>query len=214
MGRSDSQVGAHRVVSLSVDQADEAVAVLCESFQVYPVMQYVIRAEGVDYTEHLRTLIAYFVMARFWREEPVLAVIDGDEVVATAIVLLPGDRDVPAVVNERREEVWSELGEAARARYELYGETCQKIAIDRPNCHLSMIGVRETHLGMGLARRMLDAVHEISRRDPVSDGVTLTTEVSSNVAFYEHFGYEVLGHVRVSDELESWGFFRADDASG
>jgi hypothetical protein len=37
--------------------------------------------------------------------------------------------------------------------------------------------------------------------------VSLTTEVPQNVRLYEHFGYEVVGHARVSPELETWGLF-------
>jgi len=37
--------------------------------------------------------------------------------------------------------------------------------------------------------------------------VTLTTETPANLSLYDHFGYQVRGHVRVSPALESWGLF-------
>jgi hypothetical protein len=52
------------------------------------------------------------------------------------------------------------------------------------------------------------AVHDLAQADSQSAGVTLTTESPQNVALYRHFGYRVLGHARVSDELETWTFFR------
>jgi predicted acetyltransferase len=72
-----------------------------------------------------------------------------------------------------------------------------------------MIGVRRSHAGRGLARQLLTAVHDLSRVDPRSSGVTLSTEAANNVPLYHHFGYQLLSHARVSDDLETWAFFRA-----
>jgi hypothetical protein len=41
--------------------------------------------------------------------------------------------------------------------------------------------------------------------------VTLNTEDPNNLKLYEHFGYEILGHVQVSEALETWGLFRPDE---
>ncbi len=73
-----------------------------------------------------------------------------------------------------------------------------------------MLGVRRSHAGLGLARRLLDALHERSYRDRESCGVTLNTEDPSNVPLYQHFGYRVIGQGRVSDELHMWAFYRGD----
>jgi hypothetical protein len=51
-------------------------------------------------------------------------------------------------------------------------------------------------------------VHRLAGDDPTSSGVSLTTERAENVPLYEHFGYRVVGHTRVSAELETWGLFR------
>jgi GNAT superfamily N-acetyltransferase len=202
---------ASPVSRLSEAQVRHAVAVLCDAFHEYPVMRYVIGPAGVEYDRHLRTLINFFVMARVWRDEPILAVLNGGVPVATAILTLPGKRQPPAALAKLREAVWRELGEAARMRYEAFGAATQKFDISQPHYHLNMIGVRRSHLGQGLARQLLDAVHEMSRRDPVSCGVTLTTEDFRNVSFYERFGYETVGHARIDAKLETWGFFRPNE---
>ena len=74
-----------------------------------------------------------------------------------------------------------------------------------------MLGVRRSHAGRGLGRTLLDRVHEMSRLDPSSAGVSLSTEDPRNVPLYEHCGYEVRHHERVTDELATWIFFRPDD---
>ncbi len=187
------------------------VAVLCDAFHEYPVMRYVIGKVGDDYDRRLHTLIDFFVMARVWRGEPILGVANGSALVATAILTPPGKRQPPAEFTQHREAVWRELGQAARMRYEAFGEATQKFDIRHPHYHLNMIGVRRSHHGKGLSRQLLDAVLAMSRSDPVSHGVTLTTEDFRNVSFYEHFGYEIVGHARIDAKLETWGFFRPND---
>ncbi len=201
---------AFSVNKLSEAQTSEGVAVLCDAFYDYPVMRYVIGTVG-DYDQRLQTLINFFVMARVWRGEPILGVLEGKAIVATAILTPPGKREPSTEFAQHREALWRELGDAARIRYETYGEATKKFDIGTPHYHLNMIGVRRSHHGKGLARQLLDAVHEMSRTDPASSGVTLTTEDSQNVALYQHFGYEIVGHIRVDSQLETWGFFRPDD---
>ena len=68
-----------------------------------------------------------------------------------------------------------------------------------------MLGVRRKDEGHGHARRLLDAPHEMSRRDPTSSGVTLNTEAPHNVPIYQHFGYDVISHVRLGRDRETLG---------
>jgi len=77
-----------------------------------------------------------------------------------------------------------------------------------------MIGVRPRARGKGRSRTLLEGVHRLSRTDPESAGVTLTTEVPENVPLYRHFGYQVVGHATVAPDLETWGFFRRDRDDG
>jgi GNAT superfamily N-acetyltransferase len=163
-----------------------------------------------DYDRRLRTLIGFFVSARVYRDEPVLGVYDRTGTLsATALVsLLPDKREAPDALATRREQVWAELGAAERRRYEAYGAACAQFTVDSPNYHLNMIGVRRSHAGRGLARKLLEAVHRLSDTDDRSRGVTLTTETERNVPLYEYFGYRRLGHALVDDGLETWAFFR------
>ncbi len=202
---------AMEIRRLPPDRADEAVDVLCDAFVDYPVMRFVIGEAGNAYAQHLRTLIHFFTAARFLRNDLVMAVTTAeDEIVAVANVNLPGERESPSALEEQRARVWHELGDAARSRYEAYGETSRTFVIDHPHYHLAMLGVRRSHAGLGLARRLLDALHERSYRDRESCGVTLITEEPSHVPLYQHFGYRVIGEGRVSHELHMWAFYRGD----
>jgi GNAT superfamily N-acetyltransferase len=175
----------------------EAVAVLCEAFHDYPAMRFFLSDAGERYERHLGLLMGFFTAARFLRGDPVLGVWAEGELAAVAYVVRP-DTVAPAALAEHRESLWAELGQTARGRYEAFGRATASFAWPaEPHHDLSLIGVRSRYAGRGLARPLMDAVHEISRSDPTSRGVALTTETAKNLTLYEHFGYRRIGHARL-----------------
>ena len=201
------------VERLGARQVDDAVTVLCSAFHEYPVMRYVLGSSSTNYDRRLSTLIGLFVAARILREEPLLGVRDRTGTLAgVAVVTLPGDRPSPEELSLRREAVWRELGRAERDRYDRFSSSGGEYALETPHHHLNMIGVRRSQAGQGFGRVLLEAVHYLAALDPGSSGVTLTTEEPRNLSLYRKFGYRVLGHTRVSDELESWSLYRPKPA--
>lgn len=198
---------------LSPGQAADVTGVLCAAFGDYPVMRYVL-GPAPDYPERLRTLVGFFVAARVLRGDLLLGIRNpAHELVAAALVTLPGDRDPPPSFEDTREAIWRKLGEGARTRYEAYGAATRAFDIGERHHHLNMIGVRPAELGRGYARALLEHVHRVASEDRHSAGVSLTTEVPRNLALYRYFGYREHGHAVVSPELETWGMFRPRDAA-
>jgi GNAT superfamily N-acetyltransferase len=196
------------VTNVAPEDTDQAVTVLCDAFRDYPVTTYVLGSAD-DYERRLQTLIGFFVSARVFREEPVVGIYDQDgTLAATSLVTLPGEPPVPETLSVRRESVWKELGPAERERYEAFGTACAQFGVEAPHHHLNMIGVRRSHVGRGLGRKLLEAVHQMSDADDGSAGVSLSTEAAHNLPFYEYFGYRQLGHAVVGPRLETWVFFR------
>jgi len=207
-----------RVEALAADRLDEAVDVLCEAFFDYPVMRYVVGATGPEYARHLKSLIGFFTEARFLRRDLVLAVREGDGLLAVANLNRPGS--LPPTDPARRSEdpvegirrrVWERVGSAARERYEAYGRATARFAYPEPHFHLGMIGVRRGEAGRGHGRRLLEHIHALSVAETASRGVSLTTEDPGNVSLYQRFGYGIVGQERVAEDLQTWGFFRPDD---
>jgi ribosomal protein S18 acetylase RimI-like enzyme len=116
----------------------------------------------------------------------------------------------PLALGRLREETWAHLGVEAHERYEAFSRAWSALDVDRPQIHLNMIGVRRRVRGRGLGRVLMDHVHDLSFQDPVSTGVSLTTEDVANVGLYQHMGYTVVGHDLVALGVSTWGFFRAD----
>jgi ribosomal protein S18 acetylase RimI-like enzyme len=190
----------------------DIVDVLCESFHDYPVMRFVLGDGTPDYDAQLRTLIAFFTAARTLRGEPMIGIRSGADLAATVLVSRTSAAPSPEELAVVREATWAELGDAARLRYEAFGSACAPFIPPEPHLHINMIGVRRGSQGRGLGGMMLDHVAEMSRSDPGSSGISLTTEDPANVSLYEAFGYKVVGHAVVGPDLESWSFFRPDSA--
>lgn len=203
------------VSRLPADRSDEAVDVLFDAFHDYPVMRYVVGDAGDDYDRRLRLLIGMFVGRRVAQGHPILAVQSEGAVLGVATLTPPGELTGPATpeFEQRREALWRELGDPAKARMEALIAVWERLSVPGAQWHLNMLGVRGSHAGRGLGRNLMDQVHRISRDDPGSTGVSLSTELPSNVLLYQHCGYELRHYERVSDDLETWILFRPDGAA-
>ena len=201
------------VTPLAFDNLVEIVSVLADAFHDYPVMRYVLGPDspdaGAPYPVRVHRLVQLFASGRAYRQDPMLGLRDDRGVlVGAAVMTQPNPPEPPPAFVALRESIWAELGGAPRARYDKFAAAANFFATMGLHHHLNMLGVRRAHQGTGLARELLTAVHDLARGDGSSSGVSLTTELSQNVAFYEHFGYRVVGHVRVAPGFETWGLFR------
>src|SRR5688572_12620266 len=195
-------------IPLPPERRDDVIDVLADAFGDYPLMQWVVGPDG-DVAGRVRQLIAFFVSRRVMRGGPMLGVVDGDRVVGAAALTLPSEPAPPPGITALEVEVWRNLGEPARLRYQAYADTTSRFFRSvGPHHHLNMIGIRGSHKGQGLARPLLDAVQQMSDADPNSTGVSLTTERARNVKLYEHFGYSVIAHKTVSEDVQTWGLVR------
>jgi len=189
----------------------EITDVLCDAFYNYPVMNYVL-GEKENYDKRLLKLVKLFVSARALRQEPILGIYNSEkELVAAALVTLPQAILPPQEFVRQRDNLWAELGSGEKARYENYGLATSRLRPKEPHHHLNMIGVRNAYQGKGLACKLIDAVETLASEHPSSAGISLDTEVESNVSFYLHLGYELLGQTNVDNNLETWGFFKANN---
>jgi hypothetical protein len=137
------------ILELHGERAPDVVDVLSEAFFDYPVMRFVIGPNQNDYEACLRRLVGLFVMARVLREEHLLGIPGTAGLDAAAIVSRPGGGPAPDAFRPLAEEVWNDLGAAARARYEAFGKACAPFQIEEPHLHLNMIGTRRRAKGAG-----------------------------------------------------------------
>jgi GNAT superfamily N-acetyltransferase len=200
-----------KVVNLYKENIGEVADVLCEAFYDYPVIKYVL-GEKEDYDNRIRRLITFFVFARAFRNEPMLGIYNSDnKLVAAAIVTLPGEILVPEELKRKREILWNELGNEEEARYANYGNAAFSLLPNEPHHHLNMIGVRNAYQRKGLARQLINKFEELVAEHSLSFGLSLNTEVKSNVEFYLHLGYNLVGQTKVDEGIDTWGFFKSKE---
>ena len=206
--KSDQKRALIAVEALANDDMGDIVEVLCDSFADYPVLKYVLKDAGTDFDSHLRLLILFFVEAPVFRNEWMIGIRIGSQLVATAVISKRDGMPAPATSTRIREGVWTELGESAYRRYSAFGAATDPFEVDWPHLHINMIGIRQSLQGSGYGRLLMEYAHHMSAADPHSGGITLTTENEDNISFYKRLGYEVVGSAVVSDDLTSWGFYR------
>jgi GNAT superfamily N-acetyltransferase len=149
-------------------------------------------------------------MARVHRGEHIVGIDEGGMLQGVALVSVPARPVTSAALDALREQTWQEIGADCRARYEGYGTAFAQFVAPEYHLHLNVLAVRHAAQGRGHARTLLDHVHDMSRSDPESSGVSLTTELEANVSLYKHFGYRLLGQLEIAPGLTCWGFFRPD----
>jgi hypothetical protein len=65
-----------QVQRLDVTHAEQVVSMLCDAFDDYPVMRFILVNRDNSYPTRLRSIIHMFVMARYYRNEPVLGILN------------------------------------------------------------------------------------------------------------------------------------------
>jgi len=189
------------------------VDVLCDAFENYPVMGYVLGPQGAA-GGRLSQLISLFVSRRVALGGPMFGVTAHDgQLVGAAVMTLPSEPQPSPEVLTLRDRVWAALGLDCQQRHDAYGAVTKTLVNLPPHHHLNMIGVRTKYQGQGLARPLLEAALALAAADKNSAGLSLTTELPKNVPFYEHFGFNVTGYARVTPELETWAFFKANSST-
>jgi|SRR5688572_21530232 len=200
------------VLRLEARDVPDVVDVLSDAFEHYPVMQLVLDAKSPGYSRRLRRFIHFATMARVYRDEFLFGIRVGGILEAAALVSWPARQVTSPELVALREETWHVIGADARARYDAYNAAAAAFMPPESHLHLNMIGVRHAAHGKGHARALLERVHTLSRDEPGSAGVSLTTEVEANVRLYQHFGYTLMGDVEFSPGFTCWGFYRANGA--
>jgi GNAT superfamily N-acetyltransferase len=197
-----------RLRVLALADVPEILDVFCDAFADYPVMRYVL-GPGGNTQPRLRELIGYFVLRRVRLGGPMFGVRAPDGTLAGAATMtVPVEPVAPPDLLAERDRVFEALGHDSRGRYDAYAKAATLFGSIGPHHHLNMLGVRHAWHGQGIGRVLLDAASDLAGADPNSTGVSLTTELETNVKLYEHCGYEVVGEATVGDTFQTWGLFQ------
>jgi GNAT superfamily N-acetyltransferase len=205
----------YTIVNLSTEHIGQAASVLAQAFDGYPVMRYVFSGKTESEAQACRQKMFELSSAiRATLGWPWFGCIVDGQLAASAYVTPPASSDAvwPQSLKQLDEAFDAFIGPEALARFGEYVRVASGALPKEPHFYLNAIGVHPNFKGQGLARPLLEAVHALAENHPNAIGVALSTETKKNVPLYEHFGYEVRAHNRVSDDLQTWSMFRPKGA--
>jgi ribosomal protein S18 acetylase RimI-like enzyme len=196
-----------KLVEVDRGLAEEAAEVLTRALLPYPTMRWVCRSERPGFEQRLRAVYRVAIAMQRIEAQPTPAVLDAGSLVAVAVVHDANRKLTP------RSALVGFLGSllsparSSMGRGHHYETQIARLRPPEPHHFLSVIGVLPELQRRGYARLLMDAIHARADRDPTSSGVCLDTCDADNRAYYERFGYQIIGECRTGP-LRQWILFR------
>ena len=195
------------LVEITADRVDEAVGVLSRAFVASPLVRFLAGEIVTGDDPRMREWWRFSCAVRTELGWPLLGIESGSRLVAVMGLSLPGEPQWPPSLHDAYRSLLDALGPEGSARLEEYGPAAESHRITEPHHYLGLIGVEPTEQGRGHSRPLMEEAHRMSEADPQSTGIGLDTDTESNVALYEHFGYEVTERLDVLGQ-PVWCMFR------
>lgn len=173
----------------------------------YPTMRWVCDGERPGFEARLRAVYRVALAMQRAERQPTPALRDETGLAAVAVVHGPGRR---LTARSALVGLFGSLFSPARSsmgRGRRYEAEIERLRPREPHHFLSVIGVLPELQRRGRGRQLMDAIHRLAARDPASGGVCLDTCDAANRAWYETFGYQLIGECRTGP-LRQWVLFR------
>jgi len=198
------------IIKINDGLVDEAVDVLTEAFEFYPVFEFVL-PQGTERRRHkLQALVYFYLMTRHLRRRPVYAVQENGKLQAVVLANPPGPAAPMPELSALEKQLLHILGTEAEQRRLKYENASDDGEPRQPHFFIGMIGTRASARGKGYGRRLIEKIADISASHPVSQGVALSTEDEENVKFYERLGFSITLETVVGP-LRTWAMWRPDN---
>ncbi len=178
-------------------------ALLAESFADDPGMSYLCQSSHGGYKSRLTGWFLAMLRMHSANEQPIMSQIVSGEIVACAVLTLPGaNLGVATLVRWLWDcarlgglrSLWRTLRHVRRASQHHPAE---------PHFRLEFIAVAPSQQGKGYGRDLLMRIHERVDSSASSKCIWLETANADNVPFYERFGYVAATQLPIGNQAES-----------
>lgn len=181
----------------------EASKILASAFYDYKTIQNFINDKTSKYESKLKYLIEYLCEVTFLYDDLVLVVIDNDEVVAAALVQIPGEKTILEQISDMDALLRDKIGNKAFQKFNDYEDMTNRYKPDYPHYYIDTIGVQPNRQGKGYGRFLLEKISELVEEDKTCNTICLFTETPENVTFYGHLGYRIFAEADF-DSQHTW----------
>ena len=195
------------IISLEAQHTEDIIQVIADAFADYPLMDFFfdnakgqsIKAIG-QYICDLATIDDSLLAGAFMQNE-----LQG--IIYVTPPKTTKNKDENAIA-DLEEKLARSLSEEGLERMDIYSKLKDANKPPQPHFYINMLGVNPSCQGMGIGRKLLEHIHNLSDKHLISGGVALDTQTESNVAYYQKLGYRV-SSTKNLDRLKNWFMFRA-----
>ena len=199
----------NNVVILGKESQEEMAAILAMAFRHDPAFVRLFKSTDVGRDTHYRRFMSTWVENSLSEGHTLLGVnIAGRLVGVAGLAGLDGStvrwslREIlPAMLK-------IVLGLHVGVGVRMLRGTARPQSVPTGACELSMLAVSPKFQGMGVARDLLDFVHDLMARDSATPGIYLYTTALASLHFYEHRGYVMLTQTKAAG-VDIYHLFRA-----
>ncbi len=191
-----------------MDTLEEAADVLTQAFVGDPLIRYLLSGHESMYQEKVRELFHYQCLMYVEMELPIFGAVQDSRITGAACLSVPEEKERPASLVEADKKYNESVGKDSFERVQRFMRLSRKYIPDEPFHYLAALGVHPDYQGEGFGRLLLDEVHAVSEKHPMSSGVYLDTASLKNVEMYEYFGYRQIAQDKLDNIVDIWFMFR------
>ena len=181
----------HHVEVLTPAHLPEAAALLSRAFQHDPVIAAILPRVSPETRQEKLAVMFKEILALNARDNDPVGIIQGEAVLAAAILHRPGT--FPRPLATELGLLWRvirKVGSLGLGRFIRWSICTAKHHPPTPHYYLETLGVEPTLQGQGLGSTMLQAI--AAQLDASGTECLLETANPKNVVLYERFGFEVV----------------------
>lgn len=186
-----------QITAATPSEFERALGCLVSAFAEDPLTGFLLQP-GPHYRGRLTNFFSLLMQARLSLEMPVLVARDAAAVHGSVMGYTTARPSWPKMVADDWDKFEKDIP-GFTDRMALYDEIAERYKPALPHYYLGVIGVDPAKHGLGIGAQLLKTFCTLSDSDRLSCGVYLETANPSNVLFYEHAGFEVVGQGRLGD---------------
>jgi len=179
---------------LSQQFGHRLAAIIARAFHDYPPFRQYIHAdlEGDSYRETMRTTFEYFVDLAYIAGNPVFGAWADKQLVGGMLIRTPKRSDGGTAAEFRHENYARSVDAKTYRRLEAFEAAMQENepAVAGGSYYIDIVAADPAIQSKGIGRQLIEHVIRLSRDDPESIAVCLSTESLGNHGFYKYLGFD------------------------
>jgi GNAT superfamily N-acetyltransferase len=194
------------IIPLEQKHTEDAIKIISAAFDGYPLMDFFF---GNTYQRSIETIGQYICDRAKIDDSLLLGALVRDKLQGIIWAIPPetnNDKDKSAI-SDLEERLVRSLADEALEYMNIYDNLKNANKPSQPHFYVNVLGIHPRSQRTGIGSKLLEHIHILSNQHPKSCGVALDTQIETNVAYYQRFGYQVSSTENL-DCVKHWFMFR------